>query len=524
VEVDSIKILKSAEINLLNSITHWESFLFKGSVIDPAVTSVHSLFEQQAKETSKKTAIVFDNTLISYENLNNKANQLAHLLINCGLKKETIVGIYLERGIQTLVSLLAVLKAGGAFLLIDKKLPDERVKYIINDSQLSLLLVDNQDSLNHPLQKKYFSTPIINIHDGRAYPKHNPNISVTGNNMAYVIYTSGTTGKPKGVMIEHKGIINTLLNQIEILKIKDNDKVLCASPVSFDAFIWEIGGALLSGAEIHLTTRKERTHIRKLGFLINQHQITIATLTPSILRTIPDNFLSSLRILVSAGEACTFDLIKKVSKECQFYNGYGPTETSICATISHCNVDDNNITLGLPLKNIVAYALKDNFEKANIGEIGTLYIGGLGLARGYLNNPDLTNKFFINNPFPFQSHLVHTLYNTGDLVRVNKKGSFVYIGRKDTEVKICGNRVNLNEIQCLLSQYPRIHNSLVTVQRSHKKHKYKIIATIETDDESIDFMGIKNYLLEFLPAYMLPSKLIKTKQLPLSYNGKLLQR
>ena len=493
--------------NFLDHVINYEKFSYKNETIDPTVTTFHFLFEKQVEATPEKCAVICDNTFISYETLNNEANQLAHLLISKGLKKEMIVGIYLNRSIKTLISLLAILKAGGAFLLIDKSLPLDRINFIIDDSHLGFLLIEENNLICQATN--------INIEDYYSYPKNNPNLFVAGDNMAYVIYTSGTTGKPKGVVIEHRSIVNTLLNQIEKLFLTQADRVLCAAPLSFDAFIWEVG-ALLAGAEIFLTTKKERENLRSLGHLIQHHRITIATLTPSVLRIIPDRFLSQLRVLISAGEACTPDLLKKISNDCYFYNAYGPTETAICATMSHCKRGDERITLGMPLKNIFIYALKEDLKKAEAGEFGTLYIGGLGLARGYLNHPELTAKFFIDYP--------DKLYNTGDLVRVNNDGSFEYIGRKDEEIKIYGNRVNLNEIQCLLLQHPNIANSLVTVDRNHKKFKNKIVAIIATDDELLELKDIKNYLHKFLPSYMLPSKLIKTKKIPLSFNNKIIKK
>jgi amino acid adenylation domain-containing protein len=492
-------------------------FNYNGAIVNPELTTTHFLFEQQVKSTPNKIAVIYGDKAMTFKELNARGNQVANKLLGKGIEKETIIGLFVDRGIEAIIAMLGAWKAGGAFFLIDKNCPIERIKYILNNSQLHFALVDkNTDGFADILGDKVNKVNIVSMESCHLFSSENPEIPVTGNNLAYVIYTSGTTGIPKGVLIEHKGLVNTLLNQIELLNIASEDHALTASSFCFDASIAEIGVALLSGATLYIATQQERTSIKKLSSLLLRNKITVATFTPSVLRLIPNNNLRNLRIIISAGEPCTPDLLRKIDDRCYFYNAYGPTEVSICATMAYCKKNSTNISIGYPLKNVIAYALKDNFMPITYNELGTLYIGGIGLARGYLNNIKLTNKKFIKNVLNPTEHL----YNTGDLVRMNEDGLLNYVGRKDDEVKVCGNRVNLNEIKCLLSQHPCINTSLVKLFNS-KKNKNKIMAIIETEDNELNFRDIRKYLLNFIPHYMLPSKIIKTKKIPLSMSGKI---
>jgi amino acid adenylation domain-containing protein len=495
-----------------------ETFVLQNDIINPCLVTLHTLFERQAEKTPLNIAITVDGDSITYEQLNHKANQLARHLKKFHIKKETIIGVLLERGINSIISMLAILKIGAAFLIIDRDYPLERIKFILSNSKLQFLLIDYQtiDFSYRGLHE--FPATLIEVDQHYTESTDNLNLRIKAKNLAYAIYTSGTTGNPKGVLIEHAGLVNTLLNQVEKLNLSHQDKVLAISPLSFDASIWEIGGALISGAEVILATQKQKTSIKILTKLMQESQATIATFTPSFLRLIPKTALTSLRCLISAGEACSRELLKKIHKKCAFYNAYGPTEASICATMGQCHSREK-ISLGNPLKNVSIHILKDDLSPATQGETGTLYIGGIGLARGYFYNGRLINKKFLKDSFIIINN--ETLYNSKDLVRISHDGSYEFIGREDNEIKSCGNRVNLSEIQSHLNQHPDVTNCMITVLYNTKNNKKRIIAVVETKNKLFNFKEMRTYLQNFLPQYMLPHKLICKKEIQLSHNGKL---
>lgn len=498
-----------------------ETFFFHGREVSPLFSTTHALFEEQAKLTPDKDAIVFNGESISYKQLNDQANQFAAFLISHNIKKESRVGVFFKRGPNVIAAMLAILKIGGVFLLIETNFPKKRLDFIIKDSRLTCLLTDNStlNLMDHGSIGKslcVFNTENFSIIDNKKH--QNPTVTINKNDAAYIIYTSGTTGTPKGILIEHQGLINTLLNQIEILKLSAADNILCSATVSFDASIWEIGGCLLSGATSYLVNDKERKSIKKLSKIIQENKISVATLTPSILRLFTKKTLANLRVLVSAGESCTTDLLNKIDKNCLFFNAYGPSEASICATINLCKRNNKIISIGKPLKNVTIHLLSNDLRPISSGEIGTLYIGGIGLGKGYINNKHLNdNKFII------QEVTKERLYNTGDLIRLHPDGALEYIGRQDQEVNICGKRANLNEINYLLMQHKKIKKSIVKAISNPKNTRKRLIAIIEVDDMLLDEKEIREYLSAFLPSYMIPSKFIKTKHLPLSISGKIKQ-
>jgi amino acid adenylation domain-containing protein len=501
-------------------IRHLETFFFHGKEVSPFLSTTHALFEEQTKLTPHKEAIIFNGETVTYQQLNRQANQLSALLSSHNIKKGDRVGVFLNRGPKVIAAMLAILKIGGAFLLIETSYPQKRIDFIIKDSKLACLLTDNftLNLIDNSIEK---STSVLNIENlliSNNRELQNPAVPVSGNDVAYIIYTSGTTSTPKGVLIEHQALLNTLLNQIEILKLNAADNILCAASVSFDASIWEIGGCLLSGATSYLVNDHDRKSIKKLSQLMQENPISVATFTPSILRLFTKKTLSNLRVLVSAGESCTTDLLDKIDSNCLFFNAYGPSEASICATIHLCKKKDKMISIGKPLKNVTIHLLSNDLRPTASGEIGTLYIGGIGLAKGYLNNKCLTH-----NKFTLHTHTRERLYNSGDLVRCHPDGALEYIGRQDQEVNICGKRVNLNEINHLLMQHKKIKKSLVKAVNNPKNTRKHLIAVIEVDDMLLDEKEIKEYLSAFLPSYMIPSKLIKTKYLPLSLSGKIKQ-
>ena len=360
---------------------------------------IHQLVEEQAERTPDAIAVVFENQQLTYAQLNNRANQLAHYLRSLGVETEVIVGLCVERSLEMIVALIGILKAGGAYLPLDPEYPPARLEFMLFDSQIPLLLTQHSliDKLpNHQGQTLFLEE----IWEKTAQPSQdNLTAKVTPSNLANVIYTSGSTGKPKGVMVEHKGLCNLAQAQIETLGVHPSSRVLQFASFSFDACISEILMALGAGAILYLGTKEALMPGLPLMERLRDYAITHITLPPSALAVLAWENLPLLQTIIVAGEACSPELVKKWSQGRNFFNGYGPTEGSVCAAIAKCTPFDEKITIGRPLPNVQVYILDPHLQPVPIGVAGELHIGGAGLARGYLNRPELTAEKFISNPF-----------------------------------------------------------------------------------------------------------------------------
>ncbi|MBE9229966.1 amino acid adenylation domain-containing protein, partial [Phormidium sp. LEGE 05292] len=402
----------------------------------PANQCVHQLFEQQVEKTPDAVAVVFENQQLTYRELNNRSNQLAHYLRSLGVGADVLVGICVERSIEMIVGLLGILKAGGAYLPLDSEYPTERLRFMLDDSQVSVLLTQQKllDSLGeHRAQIFCLDTEWQGI---QQRSQENLNSVVTLENLAYVIYTSGSTGKPKGVMVEHQGLCNLAIAQIQTFGLDSDSRVLQFASFSFDASISEVLMAFGSGATLYLGSKEALMPGEALMERLRDDEITHITLPPSALAVLPREELPTLSTIIVAGEACPIELMQQWSVGRNFYNAYGPTEASVCATIAQCTDNDDKISIGRPIANTQVYILDRYLQPVPIGVPGELHIGGVGLARGYLNRPELTNEKFIDSPFgdrgqvlgcreeefpqpltPTPQPPVLRLYKTGDLAR-----------------------------------------------------------------------------------------------------------
>ncbi|RAM53131.1 MAG: non-ribosomal peptide synthetase [Hapalosiphonaceae cyanobacterium JJU2] len=484
----------------------------------PQGKCIHQLFEKQVELTPDHVAVVFDNQQLTYHQLNCRANQLAHYLQSIGVGPDVLVGICVERSLEMLVGLLAILKAGGAYVPLDPEYPTERLRFMLEDTQVSVLLSQQQLLERLPeYQAKLICLDEIwsEILQNR---QDNPIEVVTANNLANVIYTSGSTGKPKGVMVEHSGLCNLAQAQIQAFSLNSESRILQFASFSFDACIWEILMAFGSGARLYLGTKDSIMPGMPLIERLSSDGITHVTLPPSALAVLPTAELPSLQTIIVAGEACPAELIKIWSVGRNFINAYGPTEASVCATTAKCTPEDNKVTIGRPIANVQVYILDTQLKPVPIGVPGELYIGGAGVARGYLHQRELTQQKFIPNPFNYEPD--SRLYKTGDLARYLPDGNIEYLGRIDNQVKIRGFRIELGEIEAILSQHPGVRENVVVAREDIPGEQRLVAYFVPQLEQTLTTNELRIFLKEKLPQYMLPSAFVRLEFLPLTPNGK----
>ncbi|MBO1049497.1 MAG: non-ribosomal peptide synthase/polyketide synthase [Dolichospermum sp. DEX182a] len=377
----------------------------------PTDKCIHQLFEAQVEKTPDAVAVVFENQQLTYRELNQRANQLAHHLQTLGVRAEVLVGLCVERSLEMIIGLLGILKAGGAYVPLDPNYPPERLSYMLVDSGVEVLLTQQKLLLSlppHPAR-------VICLDDGVKIEPHNQEnleTEISPTNLAYVIYTSGSTGQPKGVAIQHLSVCNLTQAQRNLFDVEATSRVLQFASVSFDASVWEIFMAITSGAMLILGTASELMPGDDLQQILDNHSVTHVTLPPSALAVLPTDEFPALGQIIVAGEACPLELVNQWSVGRRFFNAYGPTESTVCATVAPISHGSEKITIGRPINNTQIYILDLNHRPVPIGVPGELYIGGDGLARGYLNRPELTLAKFIPNPIGEGKS--ERLYKTGD--------------------------------------------------------------------------------------------------------------
>ncbi|MEH1847549.1 MAG: amino acid adenylation domain-containing protein, partial [Nostoc sp.] len=492
----------------------------------PTDKCIHQLFEEQVQRTPSSVAVVFENQQLTYQELNHRANQLAHYLLSLGVGKEVLVGICVERSIEMVVGILGILKAGGAYVPLDPAYPQQRLSYMLTDSGVQVLLTHSELSsslLSHSAQVVCLDTDWGVIEQ---YSQHNQDAGVASQNLVYVIYTSGSTGVPKGVMNTHMGVHNRLRWMQQSYPLTSSDRVVQKTPFSFDVSVWEFFWPLLTGARIVVALPEGHKDSTYLVNLIFQQQITTIHFVPSMLQVFlqePNSGnCSSLKRVFCSGEALPFELTQRFfSKlECELHNLYGPTEASIDVTFWPCLPQENLqiVPIGRPISNTQIYILNKHYQPVPIGVLGELYIGGDGLARGYLNRPELTCEKFIANPFCDGKS--ERLYKTGDLARHLSDGNIEFLGRIDNQVKIRGFRIELGEIEAVLNTHPQIQQAVVIATGDIPGNK-RLIAYVVPRDESLTTNQLREFLLRKLPEYMVPSAFVTLDTLPLTPNGKI---
>ncbi|MEA5616273.1 amino acid adenylation domain-containing protein [Cronbergia sp. UHCC 0137] len=493
--------------------------------------SIHQLFELQVEKTPDAVAVVFQNENLTYQELNQRANQLAHYLQSLGVKPDVLVGICIERSLEMVVGLLGILKAGGAYVPLDPNYPQERLTFMLEDAQISILLTQKQlrESLDIPSVSKI----VCLDSDWEIIAQKNTENSfsnVVGNNLAYLIYTSGSTGKPKGVMIPHHAICNHMLWMQETFALQETDKVLQKTSFSFDASVWEFYAPLLTGGQLIVAEKGRHQDSPYLLKLISEQQVTVLQLVPSLLQMLLEQGgienCKSLKHIFCGGEALSVELEQSLLSKLNvnLHNLYGPTEACIDTTFWTCRNENNQqskqkiVPIGHPIANTQTYILDSLLQPVPIGIPGELYIGGMGLAWGYLQRPELTAEKFI--PHLFSNQPGARLYKTGDLVRYLADGNIEFLGRIDHQVKIRGFRIELGEVEAALYQHPHVLNAVV-ITSIDSSGGNSLIAYIVTQEKPLISSGIlRDFLKAKLPDYMIPSAFVILDHLPLTPNGK----
>ena len=478
--IDDLPMLSTAELSEVMAMTRG------GRLAESPQTTVHEFFEAQVRRTPGATALVYEGEKLTYRELNAKANQVAHCLRRAGVGPETLVGICLERSLELVIGLLGILKAGGAYVPLDPTYPAERLRVIVAEAGISVVVTAERFRKLLPLAEvKSISVDAdwSEIADASA---ENPTNDTVPGNLAYVIYTSGSTGTPKGSMIPHEGICNRLLWMQETYQLTAADSVLQKTPFTFDVSVWEFFWPLLTGARLVLARPGAQGDSQYLVDLIQREEITTLHFVPSMLAAfLEDSGVSecrSLKRVICSGEALPYELKERFGKRlpAELHNLYGPTEASVDVTAWDCGseLDRPIVPIGRPIANTQIYVLDDNLHPVPVGVRGELYIGGIQLARGYLRRAELTAERFIPNPFEEGTRL----YRTGDLARYLADGNVEYLGRTDHQVKIRGFRIELGEIEAALNEHPVVQNAAVIAREARSGSK-QLVAYVVPDQQ-----------------------------------------
>ncbi|MBA2288160.1 MAG: amino acid adenylation domain-containing protein [Ktedonobacteraceae bacterium] len=484
---------------------------------------VHGLVEAWADATPDALALVDGAQQITYAVLNQRANRLAHDLRRWGIKPESRVGLFMPRSLDAIIGILGVLKAGGAYVPFDIDAPQERLALLIEEAALSGMLTQDGLQARLPVTAVPFVLCLDTAWERLASsPDSNPVRNVQPANLAYVIYTSGSTGRPKGVMVTHEGVCHLAAAQVGRVGLRSDARASQWISLSFDASISEIATTFQAGATLYLAAHDRLQLGAEFLAFVKQEAITLLSLPVSMLALLPQVDLPHLRTIMVGGEALSSELVDRWSPGHALFNAYGPTETTVCATIAECHPGQPP-TIGHPLAHVQAYILDGSLQPLPVGIPGELYLGGLGVARGYLAAPDLTAERFI--PHPFSTTPGTRLYRTGDLVRYRADGSIEFIGRVDTQVKVRGYRVELGEIEDALLRYPTVRNAAVCMQEDTmgKQHLVAYIVP-EGSAHSLTINELRLSLRERLPDYMVPTHVVLLPKLPLQANDKIDRR
>ncbi|MEH2407392.1 non-ribosomal peptide synthetase [Nostoc sp.] len=488
----------------------------------PQDICIHQLFETQVEKTPDAIAVVFEDKQISYRELNLRANQLAHYLQSLGVGSEVLVGLCVERSLEMVVGVLGILKAGGAYVPLDYAYPPERLAFMLQDAQVSVLLT--QEKLKSGLPNHQAEIICLDTNwQSKDYGLDNPTHNITSNNLAYVIYTSGSTGQPKGVQIQHRSAVNLLNAVAQEPGLTDEDTLLSVTSLSFDIAVSEIFLPLSVGAKLVLVSREVAADGTQLLKALTTSRSTFMQPTPVTWRLLlAAGWQGSPQLkMISTGEALPRDLANQLlPKGACLWNLYGPTETTIWSTGYKVIAGNKAIGIGCPLANTHIYILDSHLQPVPIGISGELYIGGEGLARGYLNRPDLTAEKFISNPF--SPNPKSRLYKTGDLARYLPDGHIEYLGRIDYQVKLRGFRIELGEIETALLQHPEVKEGVVII-REDTPNENNLVGYIvaETGQDSLQVISqLRRFLKQQLPDFMVPTIFMALEAMPLTPNGK----
>ena len=511
--ISELPLLTSAEREQL--LVEWND-----TALDyPKDVCLHGLIEAQIERTPDAEAVEFEGKQLSYRELNERANQLAHHLRELGVGPEVLVGISMERSLDMMVALLGVMKAGGAYVPLDPSYPKERLAFMVEDSALRILLT--QESLAGLWAENEVEVvcvdrdwPLISRRD-----RTNPSIAAVPTNLAYVLYTSGSTGKPKGVEIPHSALVNFLLSMQRKPGFTARDALLAVTTLSFDIAGLELYLPLLSGGRVVIASREDAHDPARLMERLHESRCNVMQATPTTWRTLVEAGWSGspgLKLLCG-GESLAQDLAQELLPRCrELWNMYGPTETTIWSTVFRVLSADTPTPIGQPIANTEIFVLDSNLNLLPVGVVGELYIGGAGLARGYLHRAELTQERFI--PSPFQAGT--RLYHTGDLARWLSDGRVECLGRADNQVKLRGFRIDLGEIEAVLGRHKGVKQCVVAAWEDTQGER-RLVAYLEPEGSTVSESELRAHLKQELPDYMIPSIFVVVEKLPLTPNGKI---
>jgi len=516
-EIHDIEIISDAEKNILLNV-------FNNTYMEyPKNKTINALIEEQAENTPENVAIVCDEKSLTYYELNCKANQLARTLRNMGVKPYSIVGIVVNRSIDMIIAILGVLKSGAAYVPIDPDYPKDRIEFMINDSNANIIITQT-----HISDIFEFNRRTLNLDDSSIYDKDSSNLEIVNanTNLAYAIYTSSSTGYPKGVMVEHRAVVNFIWGILDKIGNLKSETILSSTTISFDIFVLETLLPLVIGAKIVVANQMQQNDPRELNKLIQSFGVTLLQLTPSRLELFLKDFgcheaLKNVKKIILGGEQLPLELYIRLKNMCEaeIFNAYGPTETTVWSTIKKLSgYESKIITIGTPIANTRIYIVDDKLNIVPMGMAGELCIAGDSLARGYLNRADLTARSFAYLPKVKDEKI----YKTGDIAKWLPSGEIEILGRMDNQVKIRGFRVELREIENLLQKYPYIDHAVVVLAQDLHENKYLDAYIVSYAD--INYSKLREYLSDKLPYYMMPSRFTRIEALPLTPNGKVNRR
>lgn len=491
----------------------------------PKDRCVHHLFESQVERYPNATAVVFENERLTYRELNDRANQLARHLMKLGVGPDVLVGILVERSLEMVVGLLGILKAGGAYVPLDPAYPPERVAYMLEDSEVTVLLT--QQRLLGGIPETCARVVVLDAgwDEIATEEANNPVTNAAPQSLAYVIYTSGSTGKPKGVQIPHRAVVNFLTSMSLKPGMTEKDRLLAVTTLCFDIAGLEIYLPLIVGACVEIVARQVASDGSQLLSRLVSSDATVMQATPATWRMLFEAGWQGsphLKVLCG-GEAVSRALADQLlQKAGSVWNVYGPTETTIWSTTTNIEAGQTSVPIGPPIANTQLFVLDKLLQPVPIGVAGELHIGGDGLARGYLHRPELTAEKFIADPFSQDPEA--RLYKTGDLVRYLRSGDIEFLGRIDHQIKIRGFRIELGEIEALLRQHPAVNEAVATVRENGPGDQRLVAYFLPAEDSIVTYSELRDFLKEKLPEYMVPSAFVRLTSMPLTPNGKINRR
>jgi amino acid adenylation domain-containing protein len=490
------------------------------------VNQVNIAFERQALQHPDRIAVTASGQSLTYRELNERANRLAHLLCSMGVERDQFVGVLMERSMEMVVTLLGVMKAGAAYVPIDPDYPQDRISYMLEDSQVRLVLTCSERLSNVPSdQLTYLHVNELSTKGNQSI--HNLDVPLLPKNLAYMIYTSGSTGKPKGAMNTHEGLMNRLSWMQDYFQLTPEDHVLQKTPFSFDVSVWEFFWPLMFGARLVLAKPQGHRDPEYIKGIIESERITTIHFVPTMLQAFVEVLQPfecvSLRRVICSGEALPAAIKNRFydKHSAPIYNLYGPTEASIDVTYWECLRNESSVTvpIGYPITRTEIYILNEQYQPVQAGETGEIFISGIGLARGYYARPELTAEKFLPNPYAKDPG--SRMYATGDLGSVLPDGSIAYIGRNDSQIKLRGYRIELGEITAAIEEHSGIKQAVTLVREDNPGQKRIVSYFIPDQINPTSISEVRSFLQLLLPEYMIPSAFVELNSFPITPNGKL---